>query len=623
MLANLFKEIFSRPQVKPESVDEPSLKDEEFAAAYALYEAKDYPGAELKLEALLSSREKHLDALCLLGDILGRVGRTEESASFYRKALLVNPRYVPALVGLGLALHDQGDFSTAYSFLNEARRREPRHAEVLNLIGLVSFKMGNLSFASSKLNESLKLNPNSASAWNNMGIVHRYRGSIGKAVQCFRSAVRLKPDFRTAWMNLGLALRDSENSDQALECLEKALALEPGNGTVLLNYGNLLISLGRFEEAEARLTDALSADPAMPELHACLGSLCAKRKQYAAGLEHYRHALELHPDYPEASLGMAEIYLSQGNFAQGWELYEARLNSKMDSPRRTLPYAEWKGEPLAGKSILIYPEQGLGDVILFASCLPAVLRQVSRCIVGCDSRLVNLFSRSFPAAEIWSYDQRQPQMEHGRSIDYYAAIGSLMHYFRTEPDSFPAHSGYLRAGEERIAYWNRCVSKLPSGNLRVGIAWQGGLVRTGKLQRSMPLLDWWMLLGKPDITWISLQHRCDEKELNEFTEKFGVPIHFWPESVDDLDETAAMISSLDLVITVCSTLAHLTGALGKPVWILVPNSPSWRYLASGEALPWYPSARLFRQSQAGEWEPVLSRVGAELDVWMAKNSAAP
>ncbi|HLF98461.1 MAG TPA: tetratricopeptide repeat protein [Methylococcaceae bacterium] len=623
MLANLFKQIFPRRQVKPDSVEESLPKDEAFAEAYTLYEANNYGGAEEKLKTLLSSQEKHLDALCLLGDILGRLGRTEESASFYRKALLVNPQYVSALVGLGLALHDQGDYASAYSFLNEARRREPRNAEVLNLIGLVSFKMGNLSFASSRLKESLKLNPDSASAWNNMGIVHRYRGGIGKAVQCFRNAVNIKADFRAALMNLGLALRDYESPDKAVECLEKALTLEPGNATVLLNYGNLLMSLGRLEEAEARFKDAIHVDPAMPELHACLGSLHIKRKECAAALGCYRHALDLHPDYPEALLGMAEIYLSQRDFAQGWKLYEARLNAKIDSPRRILPYAEWKGEPLHGKSILIYSEQGLGDVILFASCLPDVVRQASRCIVECDRRLAKLFERSFSAADIRGYDQNHPAAGRDPSVDYYAAIGSLMGFFRNVPDTFPVHSGYLRADEGRVAYWRERLSYLGEGGIRIGIAWQGGLVRTGKYQRSMPLRDWQMVLEKPGITWVSLQHRCNEKELTEFTNETSVPIHYWPESIDDLDETAALISSLDLVITVCSTLAHLTGGLGKPLWVLVPDSPSWRYLADGETLPWYPSARLFRQAQPGEWNPVLSQVEEKLDRIMGKEVAAP
>jgi ADP-heptose:LPS heptosyltransferase len=251
---------------------------------------------------------------------------------------------------------------------------------------------------------------------------------------------------------------------------------------------------------------------------------------------------------------------------------------------------------------------------MFASCLPDVLKRVSHCIIESDPRVFKLFKRSFPQATVHanvdpndlSWLQEMP------AIDLQCPLGSLPALFRHHWQDFPRHQGYLKADPERVEYWRQRLEGLGTG-LKVGISWQGGVAKTGKYQRSLSLSQFLPVLSRQETHFISLQYTDCYEEIEALYKEHGIRVHHWQEAIDDYDETAALVSALDQVISVCTAVIHLGGALGKPVWILAPRNPAWRYMAEGEQMPWYPSARILRQTVQGQWDDVIARVNTLLD----------
>jgi hypothetical protein len=276
-------------------------------------------------------------------------------------------------------------------------------------------------------------------------------------------------------------------------------------------------------------------------------------------------------------------------------------------------FARWDGAPIAGKTLLIYGEQGFGDQIMFASCFHEAIERAGHCIIECDPRLVTLFRRSFPSAVI---EASAPSGESPawaaqvQAVDCQIPMGSLPGFFRKRWEEFPRHAGYLRAAPERVAYWRARLDALGPGP-KIGLSWRGGIPATRRHLRSLALEELLPLLRLP-ANFVSLQYGNCSDDLDRLRRDYGLILPHWADAIEDYDETAALVCALDLVISVCTAVIHLTGALGKPVWILVPAVAEWRYLDRGENLPWYPSARLFRQTEAGRWHEVLERMGKEL-----------
>jgi hypothetical protein len=317
--------------------------------------------------------------------------------------------------------------------------------------------------------------------------------------------------------------------------------------------------------------------------------------------------LAVDPELPQARLNRALICLARGDFTRGWEDYEAR---------RALPglaevaeggAIEWDGSDLAGRSLLIKPEQGLGDEIMFASCIPDVLRMTAKCGIRCHPKLLRLFQRSFPEAEVLPADSASG----GRSWDRVVSIGSLPRFLRRSLDAFPAHDGYLRADAARIAHWKARLAALP-GTRKVGLSWRGGLPSTRRSLRSIPLEEWIDVLRIPGVDFVSLQYTDCAVEIDEAAQRAGVAIHVWKDALADYDETAALVSAVDLVISVQTSIVHLAGALGAPAWALIAEVPEWRYGEDGETLPWYPSVKLLRRRAGEDWRRVLAQVAAKL-----------
>lgn len=426
------------------------------------------------------------------------------------------------------------------------------------------------------LDASIAQHPDDPTPLVFLGNLRKVEYDLAGAEACYRRAIAIRADLPVALSNLSLILRDRGEHDEADGLIARALAIEPDNTDFMFNAVASLLERDRRDEAL----------PLMREIE------------------------RVRPDDADLRTLESTWLLRHGQFAAGWDKYEARAAAFGASP---YAYPEWNGEPVDNGVLLIRAEQGLGDQIMFSSCIPDAMSRVPCCVVECDPRLRSIFTRSFAVAGVYPY-RRIPDEAWLRDRlipTHQIAIGSLPRLFRRDAAAFPRHRGYLQPDPGRVDAWRQRLQSLGTG-LKLGISWRGGVPGTRRALRSIPLGDWRPVLSSPNIRFVSLQYGEVAQEVAAIERETGATIHHWPELLADQDELAALVVALDLVVTVQTTVAHLAGALGKAVRILVPSTPEWRYGAAGEHMPWYPSARILRQTEGRTWMPVLARAAAEL-----------
>ena len=450
--------------------------------------------------------------------------------------------------------------------------------------------MGKLDEAIAYYQEALRLNPNFGECYFNLGGALRDKGQYDEAIQCYQKAIQLNPNYAEAYDDLGLALHDKGQYDEAIQCYQKAIQLNPELDNVYYNLGNTLKENNRLREA----------------------------------LNFYRRSIEINPEFPDAHWNSALTLLLSGNFKEGFEQYEWRWKRKeLTSRRYDFLKPSWNGSPLEGKNIFIYAEQGIGDEIMFASCIPNVIAQGKLCIIACEKRLVPLFSRSFSDALVTAhFDPDNIYPSNLPPVDAKIAMGSLPKFFCSDLTSLlnEKRKAYLIPDIEKVSVWRDRFAKLGKG-LKVGISWRGGMLPAHKVARSISLERWTSILTLQQVHYINLQYGDCGKEFKEMKENLGIIIHDWPDAdpLKDLDNFAAKIDALDLVISIDNSTVHMAGALGKPVWTLLPFAPDWRWMLDREDSPWYPTMRLFRQPAPGDWESVIAKVKNELVKLLGNN----
>ncbi len=548
--------------------------------------------------------------LVLAAECLLKLGRPDEAERRALAALRKGARDVRAFIALAHAYVDQGLHEDAILAMSQGEEREPQDATYWNEYGVLHLKLGNLDHAEVRFRRASILAPGDPAPWVNLAILSQMRQGPRAALSFLRRAIDCDPDDGVAWSNYGLALRDAEMVPQAIEALQRAAELRPHHAQTRVNLASVLLDDGADLAAERGFREALALDPDSVTGRVGLSQALLRKGDITSAGDELFEALRRHPDNALARSALGELQLWSGDFAHGWDNYEARLEH---AEMRRFPFPRWNGERPVPGALLVYSEQGIGDMMLFASCLPDVA-DVEQLIVEAPERLLSIFARSFPDARVVPYagSERPRWLREVPRITAAISAGSLMRLFRRSPDSFPPAAGYLKADAQRVANWRNRLAR-HSGRLKVGVSWRGGFSRTGKRSRSVALDDWLPLLSVQDVDFVSLQYtREAAEEIAALERQAGVRVLHWQDAIDDYEETAALVDSLDLVVTVCTAAAHLAGALGKPTWILAPPTPSWRYLGAGESLPWYPSARMFRQRRGEVWSAVIARVADEL-----------
>jgi tetratricopeptide (TPR) repeat protein len=441
------------------------------------------------------------------------------------------------------------------------------------------------------------------------------------------AAVRLDPNYFDAIAMLGRYLFQCGACERALPYLQKASALRPDNPEVRLELADSYLSTRRLDDAAVEFERVRREHPNRPVALAGLAAVHAAHGRYEQAHVLFEQALARHPDNPWIGLHYSRFLLRSGDFTRGWPLYEVRRRAFLnrDVFNRPLSQPIWDGQSLAGRRLLITAEQGLGDEIMFASTYAEVIREAAHCTIECDRRLVPLMQRSFPTTTVYGADRRsrtwntslERDLKSLPTFDCWVPAGTIPLYRRMTAESFPAHSGYLKADDARVAHWRERLAALGPG-LKVGISWRGGTAQTNAGTRSLTLQQLMPLLSTESVHFVSVQYGDCAKEIDAFAAATGIKVHHWQEAVDDYDETAALVCALDVVISVCTAVVHLTGALGKPAWVMAPFVPEWRYGYAGTSMIWYPSVRMFRQPAMDDWTPVIGEVARTLRDFAAR-----
>lgn len=500
---------------------------------------------------------------------LHRDGALADAERLYARVLKEDPENVDALHLLGVIRHQNKDFVSAESMYREAVRIQPRYLQAWTNLGMLMQEMQRWNDARKCFREAVAAEPGSSPSWNSLGRILAKTGDLAGADDAYRQAIHCDPENAEAYNNLGTVLARRGDRRGARGFLDAALAKRPGYLSPLINIGQLHREEGRLEEAEAA----------------------------------YRQALALDPNAANAHWGLAHVLLLRGDLLRGWEEYEWRwrLEERPHIPLRPEPI--WQGEPCQARQMIVYAEQGLGDAIQCVRYVTMVLERGARVTLLVPQTLVRLF-REIPGIDaVASYDTP------GISGDLQCSLLSLPGIFGTTLSSIPAQTPVLRAPEHVRQSWHTRCNGDGTG-FKVGIAWAGSPTHENDSRRSLDprLLE--RLNGIAGVRLYSLQVNDPSRSEHMGGCPHGMVDH--TALLYDAAETAGLIEQLDLVVTVDTMIAHLAGALGKTVWVLLPSAPDWRWLLGRNDSPWYATARLFRQASEGDWEGVLERVGASL-----------
>jgi tetratricopeptide (TPR) repeat protein len=464
--------------------------------------------------------------------------------------------------------------------------------------------LGQIEEASDCLELALAFDPQSVDARLELGRLHLQADTPERAIPLLEDAQRLAPGRWEIEFELGRSLDRAGREADAVAAYERAIALEPAGSASRVNLGMLHLQVrGDPTAAQAQFIAALAADPACSAARANLGLALQDAGRCDDAIALYDEAIAREPDFAEYRWNRALALLAQERFDAGWEGYALRFVREDGRARRQFGFPEWDGAPLGEGQILVHAEQGVGDEIMFAACIPDLLRTGARVVLECNPRLQTLFARSFPGVDVVGADRGSTREWLARhpGIRVQTAIGSLPARFRRSRAAFDAQRPCLSTDPVRVGRVRAQLQALGPG-LKVGLSWRGGTRGTRVSLRSMPLAAWTPLLERRDTQVVCLQHGLDAEERAELARR-GVAMP----AIADLDEIAHLMQALDRIVTVDNTNAHLAGALGLAAHVLLCASPEWRW-GRGSRSRWYPSLQLVRQRRSGQWGDAVAAV---------------
>ncbi len=536
------------------------------------------------------------------GDALKELERLDEALESYDKALAFRPGYAEACNNRGVALKALERLDEALESYDTALAFRPDYAEALINRGNALNELKRPDEALASYDKALALKPGHAEACNNRGVALQELKRFDEALASCDRALALKPDYAEALINRGNALRELKRLDEALASYDRALALAPAHAEALYNRGNALQELRRPDEALKSYDRALACKPDYVEACNNRGNALRELKRLDEALASYQSALALRHDYAPAHWNEGLWRLLMADFDRGWEKYEWRweLADELWGFGSTPTFAQpaWDGTgDIAGKTILLHAEQGYGDTIQFCRYVPLVAQKGANVILAVQPPLERLLSGFGGAQTVLAHGEDQP------AFDLHCPLMSLPRAFRTRLETIPPPAP-LSVPSELTKAWEARLRR--PGTPRIGIAWSGRPSHKNDHNRSIPLRAMLGLLDLP-IEVVSLQKEVRGEDQAILDAHAAGITHFGPALTDFL-ETAALVSSMDVVITVDTAVAHLACTLGRPTWILLPFIPDWRWLLERADLPWYPTARLFRQPGIADWDSVMQEV---------------
>jgi tetratricopeptide (TPR) repeat protein len=627
----------------------------------------------------IALKHDYAEAYYNLGNVLRADGQSEGAIAAFRQAILLDPKSLEARNNLGKALKDNGELDESIVVYRQVIALKPDHGEGHYNLGNVLRSKGQLCEAVAAFRQAIALDPHFAEAHSNLGNALMANGRLAEAIAAFRQAIIAKPAFVEAHINLGDALRVGGQLDASLAACRQAIVLNANSAVAHGNLGNTLYDMGRLDEAIATYRQAIARRPNYAQAHsnlanplrakgqiqqavdACLraialqpglasahcnlGAALQEMGRLEEAIAAFRQAVLLNPDFPEAHYNLGAALLSQGDFGPGWEEYEWRWKrSDCPSAAGNYPHPRWDGSDLMNRTILLHAEQGLGDTIQFIRYVPLVCERGGKVILCGDPQLRQLL-RGMPGVEKW--------LEPGAAIphfDVHCPLLSLPLAFGTTLETIPAKGPYLSADTKLVESWCNKLATYAS-MFKVALVWAGKPTHPNDGNRSMKLADLAGLMRVPGAGFFSLQKGEAAEQARSLPQ--GTELVDWTAELNDFTDTAALIDNLDLVISVDTAVPHLAGAMGKPVWLLLPFAPDWRWMEAREgkteggrrkaeegrggmiegspfglppsafrlsSSPWYPTMRLFRQPARGDWESVVAEVANALSLRMESRS---
>jgi tetratricopeptide (TPR) repeat protein len=620
------------------------LQDAKKRKAEELLRAQRFPEARVAFEQLCQQNPRDYDLWLNLGAINGKLGVFDAAEEAFKKALALRNGDPQLLINLARLCDLQGRFDEEILHCQGYLRLKPNDAGAYAQMGRLLHQLGRLSEAEHALREALRCSPDNAAYLNNLGVILCDLDRDDDGLSCYRMALQLNPEMDDTYCNLGNLYQKRGEAALAESNYLAALKINPQNADVHKNLGVIFLMAGRNEEALSHYQMALHLNPVMEDAYYNLGELYKKQGDYEAAVKSYISALSINPlnararvnlgcSYTElyrfdeaiscfdevlrfepantgAHWNLACLLLLRGNFRDGWREYEWRFQfDEVKQPaivdrRNSRPL--WNGAPLSGKTLLVYVEQGFGDTMQFCRYLPLVQQRVERVIFECQPELMRLLSGCFNGIEFIarSADYALPEVEY----DVQVPLLSLPHLFGTEIDTIPNGAPYIHADAQQAALWR---NRLDASQFKVGLVWAGNPNHNRDYKRSISL-DLFAPLSKiENVHFYTLQK--GPAALQAAKPPAGMQLIDLSAELDDFATTAAVIANLDLVIAVDTSVVHLAGAMGKPVWTLVYSPPDWRWLLDREDSPWYPTLRLFRRELDDEWKDVIEKVALELE----------
>ena len=566
----------------------------------------------------------HAEAHYNLGDTYQKQGKLEESIQAYHKAIEIQPNYTEAYNNLGIALKEQGELELAIQAYHKAIEIQPNYAEAYNNLGIALKEQGELELAMQAYHKAIEIQPNSAEVHYNLGNAYQEQKKSELATQVYHKAIEIQPNYAEAHNNLGNAYQEQGELELAIQAYHKAIEIQPTHIEAHNNIGNTYQEQGKLEESVQAYHKAIEIQPSSAEAYNNLGNAYQEQGELELAIQAYHKAIEIQDDFAEAHNNLGQILLLLGHFRQGWEEYEWRWQCRNFSiGERNFPQPLWNGSNLQGKSILVWTEQGIGDEIMFANLLDSLKKISNHIIVECEIRLVAFFQRSFPEIQFVPRENPPNSRLLNPNIDYQVPIGSLGQWLRPDEDSFNQNrQSYLTTCTDKSEQIKKRYQSLAADSILIGISWKStGAKQKQTLSKSTTLKDWASILSKQGCCFINLQYGDIEPELEQFQEETSLKIYRDQEidALQNLDDFAAQVSALDLIVSTSNTTAHIAGSLGKRVWTLLPYMPNWRWMLNRNDTLWYPHMRLFRQNTIGDWRDVFQRVALALEEYMTND----
>jgi len=581
----------------------PNLRDT-IQQGLDLHRRGDLAGAERLYRQVLAADPRQADAWHLLGLLAHAVGNGPAAVELISRAIQLDGGQPSYHIHLAEAYRMTGDLRQAEAAARQAVRLDDQFAVGHNTLGVICEAQQRPSEAEAAYRRAVEIDPKFAFAHANLADLLLRAGRWKAAEAPARRALEINPGDAATHFTLGVVLQQQRDFAAARQCYEQVLALAPDHAEAHSNLGTLARGQGDYATAETHYRRALELVPDAAEVLNNLGNVLKRQARVAEAAECYDRALAIAPDNAQAHYNRGLVLLAAGNLAEGWPQYEWRDRCP-EFEHRAFDVPRWQGEPLAGRTLLVHAEQGLGDTLQFVRFAPLVAEHGGRIVLEVQPALLPLLKKSGldRFAELVGRGDELPP------FDLHLPLVSLAGALGTTLDNIPAASGYLTAEPQLIAQWRERLAAIEG--FRIGIAWQGSPTYRDDRERSISLAEF-ALLAIEGVSLVSLQKGPGVEQLEALGDRFTVH-----QLGNDLDaggaflDTAAVMKNLDLVIASDTAIAHLAGALGVPVWVALGQVPDWRWLSDREDSPWYDSARLFRQPARGSWGEVFARM-AEL-----------